>query len=771
VGYGLTATAALYTHYFALPFLVSLAACGLILLLAQRGYATLWRWIALHLVSAIAFTPWLMVVLSGRGGAEDFTQAEVSPILSEVPGVTPFLHRVWLFNVTGPVTSDWTLVRTWAQVALIAFLAVGLVFVVAALRRAVRGRTTGRVSTETIADLGLLALLAAPLSAAAIMYGLRPGTVHPRHLMMISVPFTLVLARMSVWLWESLRSRVARAIGVLLRTGAALWFAGLAGLFILSSVLYFVDPALQRADVRLLAQYVEQVTGPGDVVIMAYRDYAFDHYFHGPATTLYLETRVGDVDLLNWVLPQIEQAKRAVLVRWVHVLSDPRNALDWFLESNGHLEERVWLADRWASVYVLDDEITVPALAPANTAFGPVTLSGMRIPEAQASDKAVAIALRWRLGEATTDDLKASVRLVDADGIVLVADDRVLLGEQTAASTSQWSPGETAHNYYLLDIPRGTPPVEYHLTLTVYRDSGPLVARQGDTILGTAMDLGVVTLLPPQSPDGALPGDIELSLVGGELASGLTLAAVGPLPESIGPGETLAVTLYWRADTALPALEPELRLVDANGAVLAKAAGVPVYGLYPTDRWRAGEAVTEHRVLRVANDAASGVATLQLALNAQAVDLGQITIKPGERSFAPVTYSYSSGVSFDGWAQLSGADIDPASVQAGAALAVTLYWEALAGDRVKDYVIFVQLLSSDGTVIAQHDGVPAGGRWPTSNWAMGQVITDRHELEWYAPDYQGQARLIVGLYEAATLQRLVTGRGGDYVELAELLVR
>jgi mannosyltransferase len=770
-GYGLTGTAALYTHYFALPFLITLAACGLVFLLSQRRYDILRRWIAVHLISAVAFTPWVLVILSGRGGAEDFTQAEVSPILSEVPGVTAFLHRVWLFYVTGPVTSDWTLLRAWAQVALIGFLAVGLVFALGALRCAVRRSVTDGAKGVAAADLVLLALVVMPLCAAGIMYGLRPGTVHPRHLMMISVPFTLVLARIATWIWDSERPRESRAIGFVVRAGAALLLVGLAGLFTLSTVLYYADPALQRADVRLLAQYVEKETGPGDVVFMPYRDYAFEHYFHGPAATLYLETRVGDVELLDWVLPQMKLARRAVLVRWVHVLSDPRNALDWFLESNGRLEERVWLADRWANVYALGDEIALPRLAPAKTAFGPVTLSSVRIQETLESDDTLAIALRWRLDEATTDDLKASVRLVDAGGAVVVADDRVLLAEHTAASTSRWTLGEEAHNYYLLDIPSGTPPVEYHLTLTVYRKAGPLIAKVGDAIDGTTVDLGAVTLLPGQTPDGALPDGIELSPIDRELASGLTLAALGPLPESIGPGETLPITLYWRADAALPALEPTLRLVDAKGAVLAETSGVPVYGLYPTNRWRAGETVTEHRTLRVAVNAASGIARLQVVLDEQVVDIGRITIKPSERSFAPVAAAFFSGVSFERVARLSGADISPASIQAGAPLSVTLYWEALTGVAAPDYVVFVQLLSSDGAVVAQHDGVPAGGRWPTSNWEMGQVITDRHELEWYAPEYHGQARLIVGLYETATQQRLVTDQGRDYAELAGLVVR
>ena len=98
-----------------------------------------------------------------------------------------------------------------------------------------------------------------------------------------------------------------------------LWTGGFLVLFLFSVVLYFTDPAMQRANIRELADEIETRTGRGDVVLLPYQDYAFDYYFQGPATSLYLETRVGDRDLLNWVLPQMQDARRAVL-RWVHTL-------------------------------------------------------------------------------------------------------------------------------------------------------------------------------------------------------------------------------------------------------------------------------------------------------------------------------------------------------------------------------------------------------------------------------------------------------------------
>ncbi|MHB1319629.1 MAG: hypothetical protein ACYCYF_13520, partial [Anaerolineae bacterium] len=771
IAYGLAATAALYTHYFALPFVLSLGALGLFLLLAERRGERLWRWIGIHALSGIAFVPWLTVILSGRGGTEDFSQAEVSPILAEVPGVPAFLYRVWLFYTTGPTTSEWQVVRVWAAVAGAVFVVLGLVFLGATIAAAGRSRAAHGDDDRHKADLVLAGLTMLPLIVAATMYAVRPGTVHPRHLMMIAVPFTLLLARITSWLWDAAHEGASRLLMVAGRFASLTWLTGFAALFLLSLVLYHADPSLQRPDVRLLAERVKTLTGPGDVVLMPYQDYAFEYYYDGTATTLFLETRVGDEDLLNWLMPRMAQARRAVLLRWVHTLSDPRDALDWFLHANGRLQDRFWLAERWASVYSVDQPVSLPVLRPVSVSFGPLSLSGVWIPEDQTADKVLAIALSWGLTEATTADLKASVRLVDAAGRVIVADDRFILGEQAGVATSHWATGDRARNYYLLEIPPGTPPVQYRVMVTVYEDDGPLLAEQDGRILGTVLDLGEITVLPSLDASGALPNDAGLAVAEVDLGDGLTLAAIGPLPASVEPAETLAVTLHWRSSAVLPALEPSLVLIDAQGAVLAQAVGVPVYGLYPTDRWLPGQVVTEHRVLRTRPDAPPGAATLVVELDGRQVTLGQVQITPTERSFAPVEPDHPSGVTIGGCARLAGADVEPASVTAGGPLTVTLFWEAVCDAGGPDYVVFVQLLSPEDAVVAQHDGAPSSGRWPTSTWVAGQKITDRHDLEFYIPEYAGEARLIVGLYDATTLQRLSTDRGADHTEILRVTVR
>jgi uncharacterized membrane protein len=58
---------------------------------------------------------------------------------------------------------------------------------------------------------------------------------------------------------------------------------------------------------------------------------------------------------------------------------------------------------------------------------------------------------------------------------------------------------------------------------------------------------------------------------------------------------------------------------------------------------------------------------------------------------------------------------------------VTLLWQALKAPML-DYSVSVFLLSGDGRLIAQHDGVPLDGHAPTSAWQTGDLRLDSHRI-------------------------------------------
>jgi 4-amino-4-deoxy-L-arabinose transferase-like glycosyltransferase len=82
-------------------------------------------------------------------------------------------------------------------------------------------------------------------------------------------------------------------------------------------------------------------------------------------------------------------------------------------------------------------------------------------------------------------------------------------------------------------------------------------------------------------------------------------------------------------------------------------------------------------------------------------------------------------------------------------LDVTLVWHALAA-LDKDYTVSVRLVASDGERLAQHDGWPAGGLLPTSQWRPGDYVRDSHSLALPPRLEPGTYQVQVVVYHAET---------------------
>jgi hypothetical protein len=97
---------------------------------------------------------------------------------------------------------------------------------------------------------------------------------------------------------------------------------------------------------------------------------------------------------------------------------------------------------------------------------------------------------------------------------------------------------------------------------------------------------------------------------------------------------------------------------------------------------------------------------------------------------------------------------------------VDLVWRA-AGPTERNLTVFVHLMDGEGRLAAQHDGPPAEGRRPTTAWAPGETILDRHTLA--APESGAwEGALLVGLYDSETIARQLVPDGRDAIRLCEV---
>jgi 4-amino-4-deoxy-L-arabinose transferase-like glycosyltransferase len=316
-----------------------------------------------------------------------------------------------------------------------------------------------------------------------------------------------------------------------------------------------------------------------------------------------------------------------------------------------------------------------------------------------------------------------------------------------------------------LSLPIGMPPGHYFLKMGFMTDDGQtLVGRfelppQGDDVLVT------LPVSFPVADEISVPHTLSFA------TDDVLLLGYDLMPTAIRAGETGWLTLFWRARQDAPRdYVIGIRLLTLDAQEITYWLGRPVYSGYPTSQWSQEQVVQDPWELSLPADVPPGDYHLDLTLfdaKTQAEvargTLGSVSVVERRRSFEIPTMQNVINADLGDQIRLLGYDLFAEPISDGGRLQVTLYWqaqEAISGS----YMVFVHLLAHDGSVVAQSDGVPVGGAMPTHGWAAGEVAIDQHLLEF--PDLPpGEYRLVVGVVDAATGERLPAADGNTFILL------
>lgn len=366
-------------------------------------------------------------------------------------------------------------------------------------------------------------------------------------------------------------------------------------------------------------------------------------------------------------------------------------------------------------------------------------------------------------GQQTAD--RFYVKLVDGNGYVW------------AEGTVQPKPGfETAFRSRKavvegeaeLGLPAGMPPGEYLLKMGYVNVA--LDEAIGEFELPPDTPKITVSVTPPIAAQSIQPATMasltvqnELKLLGYELEH-----------EQIIPAEQFWLTLYWQALRDVNRdYVVNLQLIDSTGVEAAYWLGRPVSGAYPTAQWAANQLIQDPWQLHLPANLTPGDYTLRLTLFDAATqseaahhNLGQVSVVTRRRTFETPEMQEAIAANFSNQITLLGYNLFFEPLTGGGRLRTVLYWQAQA-DLTNSYTVFVHLLSSSGVVVAQHDGLPANGAIPTTDWSVGEVVEDRHQLE-FTNLPPGEYQLVVGLYNVQTGERLPLVAGGATVLLHTL---
>ncbi len=302
--------------------------------------------------------------------------------------------------------------------------------------------------------------------------------------------------------------------------------------------------------------------------------------------------------------------------------------------------------------------------------------------------------------------------------------------------------------------------------------------RDGSPVLRVAANQRNFTLPQPAQPLTAnFAGKIKL--LGYDLPG-----------RRVEPGSGLPLTLYWQG---LGWLGEDFviftRLLD-NEQLAQGGYDRRAQENYSTLLWAPGEVVVDGFAVPVKSGAPSGVYWLDVGwyhqvdgqavslplvdpvsaapLAATAVRLGPIKVggAPPGVTVAEATPQTRLDVHLGDQIKLLGFDLN--STLNTQQLKLVLYWQALT-EPATDYTVFVHLRDSAGEIVAQQDGPPAKGAYPTSLWDAGEVIKDEVSVP-LAEVRPGQYEVVVGMYDLASGERLPVADSPDGTILLRSIV-
>ncbi|MBI1879511.1 MAG: hypothetical protein HYR94_15045, partial [Chloroflexi bacterium] len=287
-------------------------------------------------------------------------------------------------------------------------------------------------------------------------------------------------------------------------------------------------------------------------------------------------------------------------------------------------------------------------------------------------------------------------------------------------------------------------------------------------------------------PDQALPAQYQTRI---NFTGGIQLIGYDLDKTVVPAGGQMQIVLYWQTDAAplkanlqpfvhLDRLDTLTTVADATNYTPGDATTETVL---PTFHWDNARYVRDEHDLAVPPDTPPLAYAVRIGMldpkregrllrladgSGDTAQLAIINIAPSPGSAPqlsePLEVSLKAGQTV---IQLTGFEITSLSPQQ---LDFKLAWR-VNQPPMTNYTVFAQLLDLENNLVAGFDRPPLDGAYPTSAWLSGQTIIDPRTIPLRGVP-AGEYRLIVGMYEPITQQRLITTTGADFIELTKVKI-
>jgi hypothetical protein len=240
---------------------------------------------------------------------------------------------------------------------------------------------------------------------------------------------------------------------------------------------------------------------------------------------------------------------------------------------------------------------------PLEADFGRIALLGYELGrDAVQPGDSLYLMLFWQALADVGEDYSLTVALVDEKGKV-VGEERFSPLVRTYP-TNRWLADEVWRGQYDFTVPieaqSGLARLQIGLVDEAGRPLGESVSLASLEIQATER---VFTVPETRYPSGANLGDL-VTLIGADLDRA-----------TVGPGETLQLTLYWQArNTMSKSYTVFTHLLDADSRIWGQQDGIPVSGARPTTGWVPGEVIRDEVQLAVDPQAPPGDYVIEVGL-------------------------------------------------------------------------------------------------------------------------------------------------------------
>ena len=617
IGYVLSAVAGLYTLYYFAFLLIfeNLFVFGWWLAARRRRRhppALLRRWVLAQVLVVVLYLPWLPVAL--RQGLD--------------PPVPPWRGFTGLGSV---ILESWTALSLGQSVdpeSLLVWPVLSFMFALYLL--GLRGAASGhRGSLKSVLLCGYTFV---PLFIIYLL-SLRTPLYHVRYASTYSPPFYLLLAVGLAGLGRSWRLALPIGLTVIaLACGHSIYR-------------FFFDPQYATDDHRGAVSYMEKRIAPGDAVLInagyayppflyyyeggiAWRGRLTDHQADdGQEGVILLQTgSIGGAEGLGWGDPESDfyatteeetaRALEGVFARhdrvWVYriydTVTDPEGFIREWLDEHGSLlgeEEFAGESHMRVQCYLTAREPEYDA-DPRSHSLDLDVVEGLKLarysaPPVVRAGEQLSVTLQWQTGG---EDADYGVRL----GLVSEgadSEDWIEVAASTMSGLDETSPSPEL----VIEIPPGTPPLEY--SLIIYLFDAP--AGGESDLLAAGLEMGTIRVVKPLVPPPTPPLPHEPWANFGDL---LQLTGYDLPTLEVKPGGEIDLELLWRAwSVPLPLIRTEMELRDGEGRVVTTEASC-LARLYPSTLWEREELVRDLCRVEVPAEVSSGSYELTMRLEA-----------------------------------------------------------------------------------------------------------------------------------------------------------